>query len=187
MGPGVSAEISNGLGDGPPFGLSVHLAGDVGADLAGVILHDVDLTAGRPADAGPVGAEHPEGRPAPGLSVDARAHLELAVFEFVQAARDEAGGGVINIFTAGGPASAAGDIAGIGFVFRTGFDDEQTIRTPGVFGLIPLQFLIAHEATLVTPIRGVGRTILVEFIVPDHFPIVRTASGETGQQQQRQG
>src|SRR5208283_2426835 len=52
FGPGVAAEFNDGLLHGGPFDFAVETVGDVGQDSARVKLHDVDLAAGGPTDAG---------------------------------------------------------------------------------------------------------------------------------------
>jgi hypothetical protein len=141
IGPGVTAQIGNGLGRERPFGISVERVSKVGSDLAGTTFHDVNLAAGRPANQGP-GALHPEGWPASALSINARAQLELAVFELVQVARGEAGRRIINPFAALFPAGTAGDVIWIALMFRARLEDEEPIGAIGVFRLVPLQFLM---------------------------------------------
>ncbi len=43
----------------------------------------------------------------------------------------------------------------------------------GVVGLIPLQFLVAHEAVLGGPVLRVGRAVAIEFIRPDQLEFFR--------------
>lgn len=72
-------------------------------------------------------------------------------------------------------------------VFGTSFDDEQAVRAISISRLIPLQFLVPHKTVFVVPVGRVGCPVPVEFVVPDQFPIVRTARGKNRQQQQGQG
>jgi len=171
--PRIAAEFGDRFLDGRPFYFSIKAAADVGQNFAGVKFHYVNLPARGPADVRDVRAQRPERRPASQPCVNARAHLELSIFELAQPARRDAGGRVINPLAARLPIRAIRDEAGTAFMLLPRLDDEQPVRATGIFRLIPLQFVIAHEAVLVIPVRRIGWAVRVKLIVPDQFPIVR--------------
>ena len=177
--PRVAAEFGNGFLDRKPFGVPVETVAEIGEHVAAVKFHDVHLAARRPANAG-LCAEGPERRPAPRPRVNAGAHLELAVFKLAQAARRDAGRGIINPFAAGLPVRAIGDEVRIQLVRRSRLNDEQAVRAKRVFRLIPLQLSVAHKAVFVVPVRRIGRAVRVKFIVPDKFIVTGGAAGGEG-------
>lgn len=170
--PIITAEFCGRFSRRRPDRFSVETVSDVGEHHVPVILHDVHLAARRPAHPGR-GAECPERRPASAARVNPRAHLELAISELAQTMRADTGRSVFNPLAARLPIRAVRDEVGIGFVILAPrLDDEQAVCAKGVFRLIPLQFVVAHEAALIIPVRRIRRAVRVEFIGPDQFPIV---------------
>ncbi len=56
-------------------------------------------------------------------------------------------------------------------MLATGLNDQHPAAANGVFALVVLQFVVADETALVAPVGLVGRAVLVELVVPDHFPL----------------
>src|SRR5690606_1035790 len=107
------------------------------------VLHDVDLATRRPADLVDVGAEHPDGWPHTAPRGQLSPHFDTAVPPARLPLRGEARRRVLRFPEALAP----------------GLDDEITILEPRVLGTTPgvvLQLLVANEALLVSPARGVG-------------------------------
>ena len=139
-------------------------AGDIGQQFSSVIFHHVYLAIGGP---GFVDAEGPPGGPAAGVDVDAAAHFEAACFPGVEAAGFEAGGGIFDGWAVGSPVGATGLVVRIGFVFFFCFYDEEAVLAAGVFGLVPLLFVVADEAVFIGPILWIGWAVVGEFVGPD--------------------
>lgn len=85
----------------------------------------------------------------------------------MEAAGFEAGGGIVDVGAVLAPVVGVGLVVGVGFMFLLGFDDEEAVFTRGVFGLVPLLFVVADEAVFECPVFWVGRAVVVEFVGPD--------------------
>ncbi len=114
----------------------------------------------------------PERRPQPRAGIDAGAHFEPAVEPTGNAFGGQAGGSVFGKFAIVLPIGAARLEIGIGLAFPPAFDNQHAVFAPGVFRLIPLQFLVPHEARFVGPFGRIGPAGAVEFIGPDQLPAI---------------
>ncbi len=65
------------------------------------------------------------------------------------------------------------------------FDNQHAVLAPGVFGAIPLQFPVAHEAGFVGPTGGVWAAVFFELVGPYKLPAVGGLRTGEGRQEQR--
>jgi hypothetical protein len=126
-----------------------------------VQFHQVDLPAGGPAA---FYAEGPDGGPGPQGGVDAGANQQGAVLKVERTPGFEAGGGPGGYGTVLAPVLARGVVAGVDRLLPAGFEAEQPVfRLHGILGLVPLVFVVPHEAVLRYPDGGVYGAGGIEF------------------------
>ncbi len=64
-------------------------------------------------------------------------------------------------------------------MLAAGLDDQHAAAAGRVFGLVILSLVVADEAALVIPVGRIGLAVLVELVVPNHFPVAgRIGGGE---------
>src|SRR5690348_11399806 len=154
---------------GPTRGTLRSFPRNVGVYVSGVIFHDVDFAVGRPAPGNP---QRPPGRPDARPGINSAAHAEVAVLPAMDAARGEACGSVIRLGALSAPILAALAITGIRFFLPPGFDNQFSMSAGGILRLVPLELLVAHKAVFVSPVRGIGPAVGIEFVLPNE-PIAR--------------
>src|SRR5690606_20123114 len=91
----------------------------------------------------------------------------------VQPAGREAGRRVLDVLPAPPPVLAPRLVGRVGSSLAASFDDQESSLHPGVLGLVPLVLLVAYEAPLVRPVRGIRAPGPIEFIGPDEPIAIR--------------
>jgi hypothetical protein len=71
-------------------------------------------------------------------------------------------------------------VIGISHTLPAGLDDQQAVLTAGVLRLVPLEFLVPHEAVLVRPVIRVGSPVTVELVRPDEEVALAGSRGVSG-------
>ena len=62
-------------------------------------------------------------------------------------------------------------------MLAAGLDDQHAAAASRVFRLVILGLIVADETALVVPIGRIGLAVLVELVVPDHFPVGNRIGG----------
>ena len=130
--------------------------GDVCQQAVPIVFHHIDLAIGGPWFRY---AERPPCGPAAGTDIYAGAHFPAAIEPLLFAPGDQASRGIVDGLTFLPPVVAAFDIAGIRFLLASGLDDQDAVLTVSIFGLIPLQLMIAYKAFFEAPAGGIGGAV----------------------------
>ena len=124
------------------------------------VLHDVDLTAARPADFVNIRAEHPDGGPCAAASREFGADFNATVGPGRFAVGRDAPGRVFRL------------LAVFFVILADALDHEFSVLLVNVFlafSRVELSLTVPHEAVLVAPFGGVGKARAFEFVVPDEL------------------
>ena len=134
-----------------------------------IVFHYVNFTTRRPFH---TTAQSPNSRPCPSAHGNLGTNLESAIQELFLAGRSDAWGSVLNKLPLLPPVITSDLIPGIftSFFFPC-FNNQLSIFAVSVAFLIPLGFLIACKAIIITPNSGIRKTVCIKFITPYQFPL----------------
>lgn len=139
-------------------------------------LHEVNFTAGGPADNRRIGAQHPDRRPDPAAGRQFGANFNPPVFPTLKPFHSQTRRSVSGKFPAALPITRALGrriIGGIAKALFSRLDDQHPVFDARICcaptGVI-LSFVIAEKSGFVIPFRGIGQAGVVEFIGPNQLP-----------------
>src|SRR5690606_28457382 len=138
----------------------------IGQDISTIVFHDIDLTVLCPFS---FYTQRLKRRPEPRTDRNPSTHFEPPILPCLSTCRIDCRRRILNIAAPRRPVVAHLPERRFFLLLLTHFDYQYTAFTILVLLLVPLVFLIPLESLFKTPVVGIRRTVLIEFIRPDQL------------------